>query len=479
MENSELSVWGQLPHGEEPKNVEPIRERHAMQSIFVLDTNVLLHDPKAIFQFGDDDIVVPVYVIEELDKFKTRNDELGRNARQSLRYIDQLGQNAKIQDGLSLHGKGKLFVSFLEDAAYQNTFSDMDAVDNKILTVGLFLRDTQYRKVVFVSQDVNFRIRARCIGMDAIDYAPQTVEMDELYSGFQELIVSTEIIDRLFDSDPCTLDELRLHILDDQEKWAVTRFYPNQFLLLKDAVQSSHSAIARIQPDGNTVVPSKKRHESVWGLKPRNKEQSIALDLLLDDRIKLVTLVGKAGTGKTLLALAAGLQKVVEDSVYQKVMVSRPILPMGRDIGFLPGTLEEKLTPWMQPISDNAEFLMGLDHNDKKEGRSYQELIHLGMLHIEPLTYIRGRSVANHFMIIDEAQNLTPHEIKTILTRVGEGTKIVLTGDPYQIDHPHLDASDNGLVHAVNRFTDQGIAGHVTLSKGERSPLAEIAANIL
>jgi PhoH-like ATPase len=217
----------------------------------------------------------------------------------------------------------------------------------------------------------------------------------------------------------------------------------------------------------------------VWGIRPRNKEQHYALDLLLNDDIKLVTLVGKAGTGKTLLAIAAGLQKCVEETNYQKLLVSRPIFPLGRDIGYLPGDIEEKLNPWMQPIYDNVELLLGFSKAEKKEGRTYHELIDLGYIEIEPLTYIRGRSIPNQFMIVDEAQNLTPHEVKTIITRVGDNTKIVLTGDPYQIDNPYVDSANNGLTTVVERFKGEAIAGHVTLSKGERSPLAELAANIL
>ena len=217
----------------------------------------------------------------------------------------------------------------------------------------------------------------------------------------------------------------------------------------------------------------------MWGIRPRNKEQSFALDLLLNDEIKLVTIVGKAGTGKTLLAIAAGLQKTMEEQVYQKMLVSRPVFPLGKDIGFLPGTVEEKLNPWMQPIYDNVEFLMGLSRADKKAGRSYRELIDLGLVAIEPLTYIRGRSIPNQYIVVDEAQNLTPHEVKTIITRVGDNTKIVLTGDPYQIDNPYVDSTSNGLVHVVNKFKHERLAGHITLTKGERSALAELASNVL
>jgi PhoH-like ATPase len=238
--------------------------------------------------------------------------------------------------------------------------------------------------------------------------------------------------------------------------------------------------MARYNAIKGKVVPLlRPQKEGVWGVRPRNREQSYTLDLLLNDEVKLVTVVGKAGTGKTLLAIAAGLHKITEEGLYQKLLVSRPVFPLGRDIGYLPGDVEQKLNPWMQPIYDNVEFLMNLSRADKKAGRGYHELIDLGILEIEPLTYIRGRSIPNQFIIVDEAQNLTPHEVKTIVSRVGEGTKIVLTGDPFQIDNPYVDSTNNGLVHVVNRFRQEKLAGHITLTKGERSALAELAANLL
>src|SRR6476619_4482968 len=258
------------------------------------------------------------------------------------------------------------------------------------------------------------------------------------------------------------------------------QYAPNQYLLLKDQQNPSHTALGRVNTGKGRVVPLlRSGKDGVWGIRPRNMEQSFALDLVLNDEIKLVSLVGKAGTGKTLMAIAAGLNKVTEESVYQKLLVSRPIFPLGRDIGYLPGDVEQKLNPWMQPIFDNVEFMMNLSRADKKAGRGYHELIDLGILEIEPLTYIRGRSIPNQFIIVDEAQNLTPHEVKTIITRVGESTKIVLTGDPYQIDNPYVDATSNGLTTIVEKFKEEGVAGHVTMAKGERSALAELAANLL
>lgn len=261
------------------------------------------------------------------------------------------------------------------------------------------------------------------------------------------------------------------------------RLRPNQYVLLKSINGGSQTSLGRVDSTDaayDVVRPlARKGRDDVWGVRPRNKEQAFAIDALLDDDVKLVSLVGKAGTGKTLLAIAAGLRKTTEEQHYQKLVVSRPIFPMGRDIGFLPGTVEEKLNPWMRPIFDNVEYLMGLSSADKRAGRGADELIDMGMMEIEPLTYIRGRSIPNQFFIVDEAQNLTPHEIKTILTRIGEGSKLVLTGDPYQIDNPYIDSESNGLTYVVDRFKGQSIFATVTLFKGERSELAELAANLL
>jgi PhoH-like ATPase len=307
------------------------------------------------------------------------------------------------------------------------------------------------------------RVRGDALGLQTADFEPERIAIDELYPGNRELLVPPGVIDEFYANNAVVVDAPGLHA--------------NEFLTLKD--ESGKSALTRWDKNVGKAVPVKKLRDGVWGIKPRNREQHFALDLLLNDDIKLVTLVGKAGTGKTLLAIAAGLQKVTEDQVFSKLLVSRPVFPLGRDIGYLPGTIEEKLNPWMQPIYDNLELLLGLNKSDKKDGRSYAELVDLGFVEIEPLTYIRGRSLPQNYMIVDEAQNLTPHEVKTIVTRAGEGTKIILTGDPYQIDHPYLDSSNNGLTIVAERFKNEAIAGHVILTKGERSPLAELATQIL
>lgn len=439
-----------------------------MRKFFVLDTNVVLHDPRAPLMFGDNDVVLPIYVIEELDQFKKDLSELGRNAREVSRLLDRLRKQGSLAEGVALEGGGTLRAGFVKERVSRELgadFAQRHLYDNLILGCALELqKDHPDRTVVFVTKDSNLRIRADAVGLLSEDFDQERVEITELYAGHREVLVPPEDVQRAFDEG--------LELPD-------AKFRPNEYVLLRSQAQASHTALARFDHRAGRVRALPRRREAIWGIHPRNKEQSFALDLLLDDDVKLVTLVGKAGTGKTLLALAAGLFKVTDDDAYQRVLVSRPILPLGRDLGYLPGTLEEKLDPWMKPIYDNVELLMGLHRTDLKEGRSHQELIDLGIIEIEPLTYIRGRSIPNQYIIVDEAQNLTPHEVKTIVSRAGEGTKMVFTGDPYQIDNPYVDSTNNGLVHVVNRLMDQPIAGTVTLSKGERSELAEMAANLL
>jgi len=436
---------------------------------FVLDTNVLLHDPRSLFGFEDNDVVVPIYAIEEIDNFKRDLSSLGRNARQVSRSLDDFRRAGHLNDGVSIGpGKGTIRV-LMAHKRLPADVADGHTTDDKILAVALELAEREKQKpCVFVSKDTNLRIRADACGLHAEDYDVEGVEINELWGGVAELDVEPEVVDEFYAAGavacPAGLEPPP----------------PNAFVVLRDKRNPQHSAVGKYAAGrGAFVQLIKTPKEGVWGIRPRNKEQSFALDLLLNDEIRLVTMVGKAGTGKTLLAIAAGLQKTMEESVYQKLLVSRPIFPLGRDIGYLPGSVEEKLNPWMQPIFDNVEYLMNLSRSEKKAGRGWHELMDLGILEIEPLTYIRGRSIPNQFMIVDEAQNLTPHEAKTIISRVGDGTKIVLTGDPYQIDNPYVDQTNNGLVHVVNRFRQERLAGHITLSKGERSPLAELAANLL
>ena len=432
---------------------------------YVLDTNVLLHDARAFYAFADNNVIIPIYVIEEIDTFKKDQNELGRNARQVARLLDQYRSQGGLSNAQKMENGGTVRV-VLPKNPHKNPSYDSRNMDQRILETALEVRDADRdHPTILVTKDVNMRIRGDALGLDTVDFEPEKVSIDELYAGSRDLSVNPGVVDTFFTEGSVAVT-------------ADPALHANEYLTLKEDV-TGKSALGRYDVDQQKIVGVKKLREGVWGIKPRNKEQHFALDLLLNDDIKLVTLVGKAGTGKTLLAIAAGLQKVTEDQTFSKLLVSRPIFPMGRDIGFLPGDIEEKLNPWMQPIYDNLEFLLGLNKADKKDGRSYAELVDMGFVEIEPLTYIRGRSLPNVFMIVDEAQNLTPHEVKTIVTRAGEGTKIILTGDPYQIDHPYLDSSNNGLTTVAERFKQEGLAGHIILTKGERSPLAELATRIL
>lgn len=417
-----------------------------------------------MYAFGDNSVFIPIFVIDEIDNFKKDLSDLGRNARQVARQLDDMREKGCLSDALEMENGGTLTVA-LGHRSPLNSPGDSRKMDNLILEIALEIRDRDPDvQTVLVTKDVNMRVRGDALGLQTTDYDEQNVRIEELYSGSSEIEIGGDMIDEFY-------AEGRLHMEEE--------LTPNQYVLLRNQDNSGQTALARYDGEQGCVVPIRKLREGVWGIRPRNKEQHYALDLLLNDDVKLVTLVGKAGTGKTLLALAAGLQKSIEDQSFHKLLVSRPIFPLGRDIGFLPGDIEEKLNPWMQPIYDNIELLLGLNKSDKKEGRSYSELFELGFVEIEPLTYIRGRSLPSVYMVVDEAQNLTPHEVKTIITRAGEGTKIVLTGDPYQIDNPYIDASNNGLTTLVERFRGEGLAGHVTLEKGERSPLAELATKVL
>jgi PhoH-like ATPase len=440
-----------------------------MKKIFVLDTNVLLHDPRAIFSFEDNDVIIPIVVIEELDKFKKDVNEIGRNARQVSRILDEHRQKGKLSQGVQLEGGGNLRVE-LNHQSPECLPNELIATkaDNRILATALNLKNDNL-PVILVTKDTNLRIKADALGMRAEDFESDTIGIDELFPGETELLVQPGAIDDFYAKGELQPGE--------------PKPFPNQFALLKNSANPSQTALARYSQQKQAFVPITGVKHGVWGVNAKNKQQQFALDLLLNDDIRLVTLVGKAGTGKTLLALAAGLEKTIEARTFQRLVVSRPVFPLGKDIGFLPGDIEEKLKPWMQPIRDNLDFLMGASSQGvtgrAKGKKDLQGLFDLGMIEVEPLTYIRGRSMPNQYLIVDEAQNLTPHEIKTIITRAGEGTKVVLTGDPYQIDNPYIDSSSNGLTFVVERFKEEPIAGHITLVKGERSDLAELAATLL
>ncbi|MBX3018665.1 MAG: PhoH family protein [Bdellovibrionaceae bacterium] len=429
----------------------------------VVDTNVILFDALAIMKFHNSDVHIPISVIEEVDRFKRDPGENGRNARQFSRFVDTLREKGSLAQGVQLENNDTImYISLDFQMSGIPVELDQEKADNRILATAMSLQKQFPRsQVELITKDINLRIKADVMGIDARDYEPDGNSQEDLYEGYQEIELSAAQIDTFF-----------------REK----RFVPdmkllaNQYVIMKDVSNPNHSAIGRYSFAEKAVVPVLQQSNGIWGIHGRNVEQAFALDCLLNDEILFVSLVGKAGTGKTLLAIAAGLHKTLDEGVFQRLLVSRPIFPMGRDIGYLPGDIEQKLNPWMQPIFDNVEFLMGAD---KKAAGRAQELINQGMLNIEPLTYIRGRSIPKQYLIVDEAQNLTPHEIKTIITRAGAGTKVVLTGDVYQIDNPYVDSANSGLTYAVEKFKGHAIAAHVTLTKGERSALAELAANIL
>ncbi|MGB3295694.1 MAG: PhoH family protein [Phormidesmis sp.] len=450
-----------------------------MKKFYVLDTNVLLHDPNALLRFEDNDVVLPITVIEELDRFKKRPEEMGRNARQTSRMLDALRQEGSLTEGIALKNGGRIRVALCHRESLDNLPAELysggggDGGDNAILAVALEVKQRSDAPVVMVSKDTNMRIKADTLGLTAEDYETDKIDVDDLYTGIGEVLVSPEQINDLFQVGEIPFEAFTK---------ASGKFSPNQSLTLIDVNNPSHTALATLRADGQLVPLPKIPYHGVSRIHARNREQRFALAMLLNDEIPLVTLVGKAGTGKTLLAIAAGLQKVTEEKRYTRLLISRPVVPMGKDIGYLPGDMTEKLTPWMQPLYDNFDLIFNTqDSTDKPDHwrRGHEELLELGLLQIEALTYIRGRTIPKQFFVIDEAQNLTPHEVKTILTRAGEGTKVVLTGDTAQIDNPYVDAASNGLTYVIERFRNEPLAGHVTLYQGERSDLAARAASLL
>jgi len=434
---------------------------------YILDTNVLLHDPNSLLSFVDNHVLIPIEVIEEIDRFKRESNDLGQNARSVSRMLDGFRGTGSLSEGVDLPNGGKLKIAFYKNGHSGNgeVAFNGNTVDNRILLLAASIQKTQPKNAtILVSKDINLRIKADALGLQAEDYETDRVFITDLYTGMMEIAVSSAKIAEFRAKSELALDD-------------GGKYFPNEYCTLTDESNTKKAALAKVDATGTKFVPIIDCRDGVWGIKPRNREQHFALDALLDDRIKLVTLMGKAGTGKTLLAMAAGLKRVVNDREFRRLVVARPTISMGKELGFLPGSLEEKLAPWMQPIHDALEMLSDLNmgHDHRRSG----DLMRSGSIVVEALSYIRGRSIANQFMVIDEAQNLTPLEVKTIVTRVGSGTKIVFTGDPYQIDNPYVDSSSNGFNYVVSKFRDQAIAAHIELQKGERSELAELAANIL
>ncbi|MDX2148332.1 MAG: PhoH family protein [Planctomycetota bacterium] len=467
---------------------------------FVLDTNVLLHDPDALFVFKEHHVVIPFAVIEELDKMKRKEDDLGRNARETIRHLDRLREMGDLTTGvnwgealrdavptpraLPLTRTGTIRIDNGEGDRPEPLSED--SPDNRIIAVAwrLFKRGVN---TTFVTKDLAARIKSDALGVNAEDFKNQKVDADRLFSGYLNVTVPGELINQLYHDRLLPVDALREHLVSTTaEGQEYTReLIANQYVVFRDQGDENHTGLGRRLTDTDHIVPVTNSRKPIFGLMARNVQQNMALDALMDDEIRLVTLLGSAGTGKTLLALAAGMSKVFNDGRYDKLLVARPIMPLGRDIGYLPGDKDDKLSAWMQPIFDNLSYLLTTRGVQVPAAESHsteqriRKLMADGKLVLEPLTYIRGRSIPHQFIIVDEAQNLTPHEVKTIASRVGESTKLVLTGDIGQIDNPYLDSASNGLSYTVERMKGIRLFAHVTLAKSERSELASLAATRL
>jgi len=461
------------------RQVRLTKDNIGNRKIFVLDTNVLIHNPQSMFSFLDNVVVIPIVVIEEIDNFKKGIDEKGRNARQVGRYLDKLRMMGSLKDGVHLENNGYIIVTVSNDV--KNELSKVffhNINDNLIIGTALLLKNQfPNTKVVLVSKDANVRIKADAIGLRAENYETETIVFEELFSGIIKVCISESLYTDFLEKKIIPIDQI------NQGTFVL---YPNEFVkfYIDEKCEGEYtSGRYSYEKQGVCTLNNSKSNKEVFNIRARNEEQEFALDLLLDDDVKLVSIVGKAGTGKTLLAIAAGLHQVIEKERYSRLVVSRPISPLGKDIGFLPGSKADKFNPWMQPIYDNMEIILNIPNekgnnpkkNFGKKKSRLQEYIDFGIIELEPLTYIRGRSLPNQYIIIDESQNLTPHEMKTIISRAGEGTKIVITGDPYQIDIPYLDSSSNGLAVFAERLKKEPLVGHITLEKGERSKLADLA----
>jgi len=471
MDKKEALRGASAPRGEPaPREAEVVKT-------FVLDTNVLIHYPEAIMSFRDNEIVIPLQVLEELDNVKVYDDQRGKSAREAIRFLDSLIGKGNLHEGVKLENGSILRVSYRLPSELPEAIS-LDKNDNKIILCAYALQ-LEGRRVFFISKDINARVKATALGLRAMDYEKQKVDITTLYQGVRDIELSVENYSRL-DAQG---------LLPWKEK-----LFPHEYALVHERM-GERSLLARYEPCGasapaGTQAGSEAACETegrllalgplegpVAGILPRSDRQRAALELLLDDSVRLVTLVGKAGTGKTLLAIAAGLKKVLEDKTYSRMLVTRPVIPVGKDIGYLPGEKSVKMAAWMQPIFDNLEQILSV--YKRPTIKNLEQLMRDKVLEVEALSYIRGRSLPGQYMIIDEAQNLTPHEVKTLVSRAGEGTKVVLTGDPYQIDNMYLDSNSNGLSYLVEAFKGQSLYGHVTLLKSERSELAELATRLL
>lgn len=431
---------------------------------FVLDTNVILTDPNCIYKFEENEVYIPLIVVEELDRHKKGHEEKARNARAFTREVDSLREVGNLTEGVTLKTGGKLYIT--TPTSHDGTSGLPILVPHGLnLTINddLILFSALQLDATVVTRDLNVRLKADALGIKSEDFKAAKVKIqdDKVFSGHRTILLSREDMDAY----------RAANFLAPKEE-----LMPNEYLIMREEFNEKNSALGRFSKKAQGIVPLIAPKAGVWGIHPKNAEQRFAIDALLNDEIQLVSLIGKAGTGKTLLAVACGLEKTLSDQKYHRMLISRPIVPMGKDIGYLPGDINEKLNPYMQPIFDNLDYLFSGHSGDTNQ---WSSLVDDGLLKVEALTYIRGRSIPMQYMIVDESQNLTPHEIKTIITRAGEGTKIVLTGDTQQIDSAYLDEINNGLTYCCDRLKTEDIVAHIELTKGERSPLAEIATKLL
>ena len=434
---------------------------------YVIDTSVFLTDHNSIIKFGSHDIIIPLKVLEEIDKHKKRQDSVGSNARNIVRFLDKIREKGTLHEGVSLGDNKGMVYSKGYDPAFIPAELDKKNADHIIIATALTERASSQEEVVLVTRDIQLRVICDSLGLKCEGYESDQVvtTAEKLYDGFIEIIVPDSIIEDFYEKQPVYVDDTLTDGLS---------LHKNQFIMLTSEVDPKKTALAFFKWYDFPVREVVKYKNGIWGVKARNKEQAFGFDMLMNPNIPLVSIIGKAGSGKRLISLASGLEQVIgKDSQYKRLIVSRPVQPMGKDIGFLPGDINDKMIPWLMPVQDNLQFLMGDDR------ATLEMYIENGTIEIEALTYIRGRSISNAFIIIDECQNLSAHEIKTIITRVGENTKIVFTGDIEQIDNVYVDATTNGLSYVVEKMKDQEISGHITLKKGERSKVATIAASIL
>ena len=440
-----------------------------MKKTYVFDTSAILADYKCIYEYKRNDIVIPFKVLEEIDAQKKRQDGVGFNARMIIRELDVLREKGNIHQGVRIEkGKGLLAIRGYDKNLLPDEYKLSNA-DNEIIGTAITERKRNFdKKVIMVTKDIHMRVKCDTLQLPCEDYDKDKVSNnDGSYSGFIEYEVDDGLIDYFYEGNDVFLDKKQISL------------YSNQCLMLKSNQTPKKTALARFSSYEKPLHKISQNKKGIWGVKPKNKEQIFASSLLMDEQVPVISLVGPAGSGKTLLAIAAGLEQTLGTEKYNKLVISRPVQPVGKDIGFLPGTVEEKMNPWLAPIRDNLEFLMSHSYSKRDNYETLDTYIESGVIEVEALTYIRGRSIANAYIIIDESQNLTAHELKTIITRVGENTKIVLTGDVEQIDNLYVDQQSNGLSYAIEKFKKYDLAAHLTLKKGERSAVATLASKIL